>query len=230
MKLTNLLFEQIKKDPKHIEVLATPFGKVYGLKFDGQQVDVVQGLDFIRVASGKQLPTRNLDQSRDFPIIKNVLEDQGIEIEITIGGSQKSTIAEAPQFAVPQLYNELRKHITLTAQPSGASDFDRTFPSLKSFADFISQKNIQITTDTLAEESSDNKKLIAVYNNYGDFYKLELGGKELGSHKEAADFVQKVTGMELPKTAMYTDPVFGKLEDAFSQKGYNFSVFEIDVD
>lgn len=230
MKLTNLLFEQINKDPQHIEVLATQFGKVYGIKFDGQQVNVPQALDYIKLKAGKELPTRNLDSSKDFPIIKNVLEDQGIEIEIVIGGSLKGNLDEQTQFAVPQLYNELRKHISLTVQPAGASDFDKTFPSLKSFADFIVQKNIQITTGAISEQSDDPIKIVATYDNYGSFYSLHIGDSKIRSFKEASQFVEDTIGYKLPDRAMYSDPIFNKFEEAFEDKGYEFDVYEIDVD
>ena len=89
---------------------------------------------------------------------------------------------------------------------------------------------MKLTDIILNEGINDNiDKIVLIYNNYGDFSKLKIDGKDY-YRKQAPEVIKALTGLELPLEGLPEDSKVQEVIQALKAKGIDAEAYELDVD
>ena len=79
----------------------------------------------------------------------------------------------------------------------------------------------------------ENKKITLAYTDPGStLYSISINGEKQRSREEedkAIQMIKKITGLEVPRRAMYHSDEVQDIIDALRKKGYDAEVYPIDV-
>jgi len=79
----------------------------------------------------------------------------------------------------------------------------------------------------------ENKKITLAYTDPGStLYSISINGKKQRSREEedkAIQMIKKITGLEVPRRAMYHSDEVQDIIDALRKKGYDAEVYPMDV-
>ena len=89
---------------------------------------------------------------------------------------------------------------------------------------------MKLTDIILNEGINDNiDKIVLIYNNYGDFSKLKIDGRDY-YRKQAPEVIKALTGLELPLEGLPEDSKVQEVIQALKAKGIDAEAYELDVD
>ena len=79
----------------------------------------------------------------------------------------------------------------------------------------------------------ENKKITLAYTDPGStLYSISINGEKQRSREEedkAIQMIKKITGLEVPRRAMYHSDEVQNIIDALRKKGYDAEVYPMDV-
>ena len=84
--------------------------------------------------------------------------------------------------------------------------------------------------ESVSEEASNIQRLDISYTFPNQrFYSINVDNKKISNYEEASQFINNLTGLELPERADYTDPEVYKIVDALKAKGIQAGSYEMDI-